>query len=256
MQVTAWSSFPTVQKITNQEREDWFEKSQELEAPSRGTPSRKLNVDKLKKDYVNCSKIIFCMRSDNTDGVMEVNNFIGQLKPTPKEFDDFCQTKPDYKLEQGNCWGVNALCVAAAQGDEELIKHIVKIGGMHLVNLGSENGTTPLMYAANCKNPQLGFKAARTLMDLGASINMAKSRLDDWGPKEATALLCAIKMKNIPLIQLLICEGGVVRKELSNKKQNTVDEAMKKLFVNFVALRNDLTKDVIGLITRDMIDLS
>ncbi len=160
---------------------------------------------------------------------------------TPEKFDQLIAGMVGYKLEHGGlysqktCGDWNALGVASYKGNPKLIYHIVQKGGNHLLSLGNKFGWTPLFCAANCKNQEDGFLAAKELIKLGADLNLAtSSKCNDTKtgktPKGATPLWAAAeKTKNLKLIKLLLKHGAVVPPGLGRQGRNLVRSAQVQI---------------------------
>lgn len=156
---------------------------------------------------------------------------------TPREFDQIVATMKihGYKLSYGGIRGWNALGTAAYNGNVELIAHIVKKGGEKLLDLGNRSGITPLLFAAQCKNHQDGYYAAKKLIELGADINLAaaenSSEYDVASTEGETPLEVALeKTKNLRLVKLLIKRGAIIPSErLSHEGKETAIQVQEQI---------------------------
>jgi len=123
----------------------------------------------------------------------------------------------NYELNHGGSAGWNVLGSAALKGNAQLVKHIVKIGGENLLDLGNENGWTPLRCAAECEDIEGGYLAAKSLIDLGADPDLADI-------KGKTPLMTALKKTNIKMIKLFLDNGALIPQHLSEESGILVDE--------------------------------
>jgi hypothetical protein len=154
---------------------------------------------------------------------------------TPDQFDDIVKPFPSYKIEEGGRCGWNALGRASVEGNPQLIHHIVQIGGSHLLKIGNTFGWTPLYCAANCKDKEDGFLAAKELIRLGADLNLATSTCcgdttSGDTPSGVTALWAAAeKTQNLKLIELLLMHGAASPPHLTEEKQEIITTLQKEI---------------------------
>lgn len=180
------------------------------------------------------------------------NEVIASIKPTttPVEFEAICNKFPSFKLENGNTRNHSALHMAAFKGNLALVQHIVAKGGRGLLDLGNENGSTPLMVVAlhgveNDQDPQAAdsptAKMAAELIRLGSNIHIATrsafsfsvgERREDGTylthniPSRATAMHAAAEIiKNAEIVKMLIQAGANQGKNLSPEAQELIKTA-------------------------------
>lgn len=147
-------------------------------------------------------------------GASRIINFISS-DTLPEEFDEIRieQEQMGYRLEFGDKWGYNALGTAVIFSNIPLIRHIVAIGGKHLLNYANLKGDTPLHLAA--KNDD--YEIAQELIQLGSRIN-----LDTPFRKDYTPLMTAVRSGNIELARLLLNNNAIIpdySEELFNKEK-------------------------------------
>lgn len=122
------------------------------------------------------------------------------------------QTK--YNLSYGGRCGWNALGVAAAVGNIDVINCIINHAPT-VINLGNDVGWTPL-FCAIWKSPDNVEEVVKLLVERGANVNMATTSpcKDDFHPivkiveRWWTPLKLAGEMKNESLVKFLIDVGG------------------------------------------------
>ncbi len=154
---------------------------------------------------------------------------------TPDQFDNIIAGIANYRLEHGGRCGWNALGAASIQGNPELIRHIVQIGGNQLLSLGNSFGWTPLYCAANCEETEDGFLAAKELIRLGANLNLATSMCCGDSSKGDTLRgatphwAAAEKTQNLKLVKLLLKLGAVVPPDLSEEGQEIINAVQRKI---------------------------
>ncbi len=145
---------------------------------------------------------------------LEICDFIINInqETTPQEFDNFCQSHPNYTLVDGTYNGWNALGLAAYHGNVKLIHHIINIGQRELLDVGSGKfGWTPLYCAVNCSDKNIVPIATLALLRAGSSVNIATCLGFEGYPREATPLWAvAHKTECIRTTKLLILHGAKV----------------------------------------------
>lgn len=214
-----------------------------------------LNISKLEEVSASgkLQHSLICPISDYSNALLVTSSI--EENTTNDAFDEILRLFQDYKLENGNGCRMNALCTAALVGNHELVEHILKIGREHLLNLGSDGRKTPLMHAASCKNIHNGFKVAEVLLNHKANIVAMCTDDNSFTWSDWTAVNYALDVENLPLVLKLIRNGGLIRRKLSKKHQKTLDSAMRILFERFLALKNDLPKELVYIIIDQGIEL-
>lgn len=149
-------------------------------------------------------------------GASRIINFISS-DTLPEEFDEIRieQEQMGYRLEFGDKWGYNALGTAVIFSNIPLIRHIVAIGGKHLLNYANLKGDTPLHLAAKNDDYEKAYEIAQELIQLGSKIN-----LDTPFRKDYTPLMTAVRSGNIELARLLLRNNAIIpnySEELFNK---------------------------------------
>jgi hypothetical protein len=163
---------------------------------------------------------------------------------TPQEFDDACAKYPGYKLTHGAQMGWNALGLAAYHGNIPLIQHILGKPNAKetLLELGNRVGWTPLFCAV--RNNQ--EEAAKTLIGMGANVNMASLRYASSSdiPEGATPLWVAVKrIHKIALVKLLLYKGALLAPALDvfDKDAQIVEQAWKEMSQEYTQLMKSCT---------------
>lgn len=175
------------------------------------------------------SKVVKCINKsgDLQKGAYSVTNSI-RSHTTPLQFDAICEEHPYYKIEFGGRCGWNALGTAAYKGNCELVDHIVKKYGEHLIELGNGFGWSPLYCACNCEDIENGYLVGKLLIELGANVNLATSTccddsvIGDTYAGSTPLWACIEKTKNIKLAKLLINNGGIAE-NLSKEGKKLLD---------------------------------
>lgn len=162
-------------------------------------------------------------RSDN-----EIGAYFGNIR----RFKIYQNKFPDAKLENGSSdkEGLTPLCFAAQVFRLAVCKHIVEIGGKHLLEIGSNaKGDTPLLCAIKfLTEPLLQqnlYEIVKMLLDLGADPNMANAAGE-------TPLWHALQSKsdNVRLLMLLLIYGAVANPPCTEAEEAKLDDARKRLF--------------------------
>jgi ankyrin repeat protein len=151
-------------------------------------------------------------------------------KLTPEEFDALCASNINYKLNHSStcnhgvktrCW--TALDLASVENNIPLIQHIVKKGGNDLLNLGDDDGKTPLLTSLSIYNfTELDTSPSiKELIRLNADVNMlSKFYL-------APLWLAATAHKGLEVVKLLLKCGAIVDSDLGEIKE--IGEARKEI---------------------------
>jgi len=169
------------------------------------------------------------------EGGVEMSEFI-KRETTPEQFDLECAKYPKYKLTHGGRSGLTALGAAAIVGNSVLIEHIVKIAGENLekelLALGNEAGCTPLYLSVIHEK----FWAAKTLIFLGADVNMAPSQ-EFQDPSSTsyerkagtTPLFTSIHHQDLNISILLLKHQAVAEPQLSSGFHRFLNNALSSL---------------------------
>lgn len=162
-------------------------------------------------------------RSEN-----EIGAYFGNIR----RFKIYQNKFPNAKLEDGSSdkEGLTPLCFAAQVFRLAVCKHIVEIGGKHLLEIGTcTKGDTPLICAIKfLTEPLLQqnlYEIVKMLLDLGANPNMANAAGE-------TPLWHALQSKNdnIRLLMLLLVHGAVANPPCTEEEETRLCDARKRLF--------------------------
>lgn len=163
-------------------------------------------------------------------GAYEVTNSITK-KTTPEQFDEILRWNHEYNLEYGGRCGCTALLAATIEGNIDLIRHIVKIGGEHLLKIGNENGCTPLHLVSELKDFKTACILSKELIELGAEVNVHFT--SDYFNK-ITPLIMAALNDNLQLVKLLLKNNAIVpdsaEAELGEDKMRLIKIAEKEIY--------------------------
>jgi ankyrin repeat protein len=171
------------------------------------------------------------------------NDGISTLLHAKTTVEAFKQKSRTYMLFHGDRHGCHPLFRAAHFGNLPLILHIFQEGGPSLLALGNKNGLTPLHGATS----NFQWKAAFLLLKLGSPINILTTGeyLDsdyESVPADATPLDIAVRTHYVPLIQLLLMNGGECHLALGihqfylNTAQQNIDANRNKLIPQISAV--------------------
>ncbi|XP_035378906.1 M-phase phosphoprotein 8 isoform X1 [Electrophorus electricus] len=210
----------------NQDLQDALERSDKT--PDRGPPSLNLGVE-LKLDWMTLEDFQKHLNGENEN--------LSPLALTPAELREAVKTgnyltvkralssKEDYNLDQEDSSGMSLSMLAAAGGQDDILRLLIKKGVK--VNGRQKNGTTALMHAAE-KN---FLTTVAILLEAGSCLNA-----QTLGGE--TALMKACKRGNADVVRLLL-ECGADCNILSKHKNTALHFA--KLSNNLMVY--DLIKD-------------
>lgn len=210
----------------NQDSQDPLERSDKT--PDRGPPSLNLGVE-LKLDWMTLEDFQKHLNGEDEN--------LSPLALTPGELRDAVKngnymtvkralsSKEDYNLDQEDSSGMSLSMLAAAGGQDDILRLLIKKGVK--VNGRQKNGTTALMHAAD-KN---FLTTVAILLEAGSCLNA-----QTLGGE--TALMKACKRRNADVVRLLL-EYGADCNILSKHKNTALHFA--KLSNNLMVY--DLVKD-------------
>ncbi|XP_062861807.1 M-phase phosphoprotein 8 [Trichomycterus rosablanca] len=210
----------------NQDSQDPLERSEKTS--DRGPPSLNLGVE-LKLDWMTLEDFQKHLNGEDEN--------LSPLSLTPTELRDAVKngnymavkralsSKEDYNLDQEDSSGMSLLMLAAAGGQDDILRLLIKKGVK--VNGRQKNGTTALMHAAE-KN---FLTTVAILLEAGSCLNA-----QTLGGE--TALMKACKRGNADVVRLLL-EYGADCNILSKHKNTALHYA--KLSNNMMVY--DLIKD-------------
>lgn len=210
----------------NQDSQDPLERSDKT--PDRGPPSLNLGVE-LKLDWMTLEDFQKHLNGEDEN--------LSPLALTPAELRDAVKngnymtvkralsSKEDYNLDQEDSSGMSLSMLAAAGGQDDILRLLIKKGVK--VNGRQKNGTTALMHAAE-KN---FLTTVAILLEAGSCLN-AQTQAGE------TALMKACKRGNADVVRLLL-EYGADCNILSKHKNTALHYA--KLSNNMMVY--DLIKD-------------
>lgn len=149
-------------------------------------------------------------------------------KTTTGEFDRLFNSIQNCDLKGGSKLGTTAMSLAAEYGNTSLIQHIWNIGGsdrLALLELGTNMSyPSPLFHAVcGCRT-----KAARKLIQLGANINVTARILPLSLSTILTPLDYALQRDHLPLIRLLVLNGGRAHQKLLPEHKEGICKAVKR----------------------------
>ncbi|XP_043105048.1 M-phase phosphoprotein 8 isoform X2 [Puntigrus tetrazona] len=208
----------------NQDSHETMERSDKT--PDRGPPSLNLGVE-LKLDWMTLEDFQKHLNGEDEN--------LSPLALTPTELREAVKngnylavkralsSKEDYNLDQEDSSGMSLTLLAAAGGQDDVLRLLIKKGVK--VNARQKNGTTALMHAAE-KN---FLTTVAILLEAGASVNALGGE---------TALMKACKRGNADVVRLLL-EYGADCNILSKHKNTALYYA--KLSNNLMVY--DLIKD-------------
>lgn len=127
----------------------------------------------------------------------------------------------------------NSLMLAAQCGNVDLVQHIIKLGNKSLLNLGDVHRRTALSHAITCDDQGKAFLISKLLIEGGIDINLAD--FFDTPPGDPVVLStplwrAAEDTNHLPLLQLLILNGGIIYRPLTLQGQRNVNFAIQQLF--------------------------
>ncbi|MBS4168680.1 ankyrin repeat domain-containing protein [Parachlamydia sp. AcF125] len=179
------------------------------------------------QNFIRCEE--FCAAHPSGRFLIQVNE-----ETTEAEFKQFLADNPDYKLEYcAPALSSHALSRAALVGNVPLVRYILqKEEGKRLVNVGDEDGWTPLIFAA--KGPkQTAHKVTELLLANGANPNIATNAFASYPglvPENATPLyVAAEKARNLKLVRLLLSHGAVLHPPISEEVKTFLRRAYLEL---------------------------
>lgn len=182
------------------------------------------------------SSITYCTRCVDP-GQGDASRIISGVtqETTPNQLDIMLKSFPRYTFDQGGQYGQTLLARAAQLGNLKLIVHIVRKGGNGLLDLGNVQGDTPLFAVASCQNPQRAVLAARTLLNLGANVNIASRLLLNAGIPEKQSMgptvleEVASCTNNMDLIKLFLQKGAVLSRPIHEPALSRIEQALREL---------------------------
>ncbi|XP_060785608.1 M-phase phosphoprotein 8 isoform X2 [Neoarius graeffei] len=210
----------------NQDSQDPLERSDKT--PDRGPPSLNLGVE-LKLDWMTLEDFQKHLNGEDEN--------LSPLALTPTELRDAVKngnylavkralsSKEDYNLDQEDSSGMSLSMLAAAGGQDDILRLLIKKGVK--VNGRQKNGTTALMHAAD-KN---FLTTVAVLLEAGSCLNAQTVGGE-------TALMKACRRGNADIVRLLL-EYGADCNILSKHKTTALQSA--KLSNNMMVY--DLIKD-------------
>ncbi|KAG9271344.1 M-phase phosphoprotein 8 isoform X4 [Astyanax mexicanus] len=210
----------------NQDSQDPLERSDKT--PDRGPPSLNLGVE-LKLDWMTLEDFQKHLNGED-ENLSPLALTPGELREAVKNGNYMAvkralSSKEDYNLDQEDSSGMSLSMLAAAGGQDDILRLLIKKGVK--VNGRQKNGTTALMHAAE-KN---FLTTVAILLEAGSCLNAQTIGGE-------TALMRACKRGNADVVRLLL-EYGADCNILSKHKNTALYFA--KLSNNLVV--NDLIKD-------------
>jgi hypothetical protein len=182
----------------------------------------------------------YLVHAYETHDATKIINFI-QSDTSTDNFDKECTKFPGYVLDHANYgWGWTALAKAVEVGNIILTKHIITLYkgdcSLFLFTLVHESAS-PLHLASKCEDPEKGYLAAKTLVQMGSPVNITRNYT---GYNHSTPLDYALCAGNIKIASFLLRQGGIsfyshknpISWELAKKESITEGELLFKMFWN------------------------
>jgi hypothetical protein len=162
---------------------------------------------------------------------------------SPQKFDTLCEMQ-EIVLEKGESFrSITPLMYALSVGNMLLVDHIIDVGGKKLLEIGTEDGFSPLNQCLNRKCRDL--PGAIKLIQLGADVNVVIPKGDNL-PERNVLWTFVLEMSAVALkvqyitLKFLLSKGAVAIPELYQRGKQIVEYAENEMRAPLVAaLSND-----------------